>query len=244
MNERYKTMLAVRNASVLGLPPVALTIISPPLHGKTETKKIFLSRHDDCFELTAMSDTALGDELVERRNARVLILDDPLNWEARDLVNAIRYFKNLQGGEITTPRKTRFKRDNIAVPARIHTIVLMHSKQWNLVQTYYMLTGFEERSLICWSAHTREMLRKISDFYLQRNGSDPLPYFVTGNFTLLPAARTLTEEEREWIQARSLPVQSVSSIARAIDEDSFRDIRDYLASNASRTMFIEEVEFV
>jgi len=244
MNERFKTMLAVRNASVLGLPPIALTIISPPLHGKTETKKIFLSRHDDCFELTAMSDTAMGEELIERQFARVLILDDPLNWEARDLINAIRYFKNLQGGEITTPRKTKFKRDNIAVPACIHTIVLMHSKQWNLVQTYYMLTGFEERSLICWSTHTRETLSKISDFYLQRNGDDPLPYFVTGNFMLLPKARHLTHDEREWIQKQSLPRQSVSSIARAIDEESFLSIRDYIASNSNRKMYIEEIEFV
>lgn len=244
MNERYKTMLAVRNAAILKLPPVALTIISPPSHGKTETKKIFLSQADDCFELTSSSDTALGDELLDHANAKVIILDDPLNWERNDYVNAVRYFKNLHSGEIVTPRRTKYKRDNIAVPANIHTITLMHSKQWNETQRYYMITGFEERSLICWSTHSQSTMRRVSEFYMIRDHTTmPLPIFTVKDFELLQHPRKLTTDEREWINKNTLPIQSTSSIARAISEKSFKSIMDYVASNSKRRMFIEEIGF-
>jgi hypothetical protein len=193
-----------------------------------------------------MSDTALGDELLERVDSKVLILDDPLNWERSDYVNAVRYFKNLHGGFIATPRKTKFKRDNIAVPARIHTISLMHSKQWNEAQKAYSLTGFEERSLLCWSTHSKEMKRQISDYYLHREQDAPLPKYDLNGFELLTEPRRLTDDERDWIEkaesARS--TQSLMSMARSISEDTLETMRAYLTSNSKRTMFIEEIEFL
>ena len=246
MNERYKAMLTIRNAAILKLPPAALTIISPPSHGKTETKKIFLSQFDDCYELTSMSDSALGDELLERVDARVLVLDDPLNWDRNDYINAVRYFKNLHGGLIATPRKTKFKRDNISVPARIQTITLMHSKQWNEAQKAYALTGFEERSLLCWSTHSKEMKRQISDYYLQCDCNAPTPIYDLTDFELLLQPRSLTEGERDWIEkaesARS--TQTLISMARSISEDTLESMREYLTSNSKRKMFLEEIVFL
>jgi len=246
MNERYKAMLIVRNAAILKLPPVALTIISPPSHGKTETKKIFLSNCDDCYELTSMSDSALGDELLERVDACVLILDDPLNWDRNDYVNAVRYFKNLHGGLIATPRKTKFKRDNISVPARIQTITLMHSKQWNEAQKAYALTGFEERSLICWSTHSKEMKREISDYYLQRDHNEPVPVYDLTDFELLSQPRQLTKDERDWIEKAesSRSTQSLISIARSISENTLESMRAYLTSNSKRKMYLEDIKFL
>lgn len=237
-------MLAVRNAAILDLPPISLTIISPPRHGKTVTKNVFLSENIDCYEVTSMSDTAFGDELLELINSRVIILDDPLNWNANDFVNAVRYFKSLADGFITTPRKTKFKRDNIAVPANIHTIAMMHPKQWSIAQNYYSLTGFEERALLCWSSHSKETMQEMQELYMKRKKDTPLPKFVIEDFQLLSRERELTDNEVDWIvKSRTVPWQSITSIGRAISEDSFESLREYLCSNSKRVVFIEEVEY-
>jgi hypothetical protein len=242
-NERYKAMIAVRNAAVLELPPIALTVISPAAHGKTETKKAFLTAYDDCYEITSMSDSALGDELLELANAHVVVIDDPLNWDRVDFMNAVRYLKNLHGGAIISPRKTKFKRDNIAVPANIHTIMLMHSKQWNEVQMCYAQTGFEERALMCWSTHSKETMRNIGDIYMNRKHTSLPLKFDTSDFELLKYQRELTGDEREWIEKNHLPIQSASSMARAISIPSFETLKPYLASNSRRIMFIEEIKY-
>ena len=244
MNERYKTLLAVRNAALLELPPVSLSIISPPKHGKTVTKNIFLSENIDCYEVTSMSDTAFGDELLELINSRVLIIDDPLNWNANDFVNAIRYFKALGDGFIITPRKTKFKRDNVAVPANIHTVVMMHPKQWNAAQNYYSLTGFEERALLCWSSHSKETMQEMQELYMHRKKTTPLPKFIISDFELLKTERELTGYEVDWIvKSRTIPWQSITSIGRAISESSFESLREYLCSNSKRVVFMEEIMY-
>lgn len=249
MNERYKLLIIARHAALLGLDPLTLTFISPPTKGKTDTKRTFLREYIDCNEITSMSDTALGDALLDKKMSPLLIVDDPLNWLMLDFENLVRYFKNLYDGYIVTPRKTKFKKDDIPVPANISTALFLHSKQYNEVERKFGLTGYDERALMIWSMHDKPTTSYIANYYERYNintARKRYPVFDLEGFKVTNPPRKIEKDEAEWISSvfgGTGQERTVKTICRCVSKETFENLEPALQSNNKRQMFIEQIKF-
>lgn len=248
-NERYKLMVIARHAIKLGLDPLSLAFISPPTKGKTDTKRIFLHNYQDCNEITAMSDTALGDALVGKKRSPVLIIDDPLNWQKKDFEDALRYFKGLYENKIGTPRKTKFNPNDIPMFANISTILFFHSKQYTQIEYILALTGYDERVLMIWSEHTERTMKYISNYYRKHKintARKRYPVFEISDLELLTSPRELTNSEDGWITdifGGAGQERTVRTIGSCVSENTFEGLKDALKSNSKRSMFEEDIDF-
>lgn len=249
-NERYKLMCASKHAIKLGLKPCAIAAIGMMGRGKTDTKRIFLANNRDCNEITPTSDTGLAQLLLQVATCPVLIIDDPSDWEKNDFISAIRYSKKLFGGEITTPRATKFNADTVATPATISTFWFWHKGQHNMIEPLLSITGYKDRLVTVWSMHLPETYHYIQDFYednhINTNDINHMPIFDLDDFELLPVARKLTQDEKDWIQIEYGAFesqQSIKSIAKAVSEKTFESLKGILQSKSDKRMYYEDIKF-
>lgn len=243
-NERYKLMsLAYYIAEHEYHSPI-LIIITPSDKGKTDTIDIFLRDFDGVYIIPSATESKQTSLLKERMNTIAIVLDEPDDWEIKDLRKALMTLKHIATGKLKPARATSFGQ-GISLPICSACIICCNDEQFKSLQYVLEKTGLLSRALIIMTDQSSTTVNYVHDYYKKygcRSGMK-LPVFKK-NLEIIEGDHVTLDQEK-WISKyfKGFRKDTVEWICKLVSRQQFEEFKPFLKSYYDYMLVDETIEF-
>ncbi len=244
-NERYKLMCICHYIAEHGYHNPILIIVSPSDQGKTDTIDIFLRDNENVYVIPGATETKQFMLLKERyKNTITWVLDEPDDWELKDLKKILMTLKHIGTGKLKPARATSFGQNPSSTICSA-CIILCNDEQIKTMHYILQKTGLLKRALIIMSEQNTNTINYVCDHYRQMGCKSGVKLPKFKNNMVLKDSGSITPAHQKWINKNfeGFKKSTVEWICRLVTAFQFEEFKPFLLSYYNYEMINEKIEF-
>lgn len=219
--------------------------VSPPDTGKSDTIDIFLRDFEGVYVIPAATETKQVSILKERQNTVAFILDEPDDWEIKDLKKVMMTMKHISTGKLKPARANSFGQDP-SLPICSSCILFLNDEQFKSFNFVMQKTGLLQRAVVVMTnqnAETKDYCRTWYKTHGLRSGYK-LPYFKVDT-SVYETDHTIKLSHKKWMNRyfSGHAKDTVEWICKLSSASEFEEFKPYLTSHYDFKLVNETIEF-
>ncbi len=224
-----------------------LIMVSPSDCGKTDTLDMFSRDFDGIFLIPSSTETKQISLLKQRPGTITWVLDEPDDWNEKDLKRILMVLKHIATGKLKPARATSYGHD---VSRSICSAVIICCNDEQLKSNYYAFqkTGLLARALVIMSDQDAITKNYVHDYYKSHKCKSGLKLPVFKKNMLiheLEDEMILIPDAKKWINRyfSGFVKDTVEWICMMTTEQQFNEFKPFLKSHYDYDLINERIEF-
>ncbi len=243
-NERYKLMVLAHYIAEHGYHNPLLLFVSPGDGGKTDTIDIFMRDFEGVYVIPSATETKQSALLKERKNTIAFVLDEPDDWDAKDLKKVLMTLKHIATGKLKPARATSFSH-SISVRICSASMIFCNDTQFNSINYVLKQSGILNRALIIMSEQNDIVKDYVASIYKSQGCKSgyKLPVFKK-NLEIIEGDQ-VTSDQQKWIDRyfSGFCKDTVEWICKLVSKEQFNEFKPFLKSYYDYENTNETIEF-
>lgn len=243
-NERYKLMSLAYYMAEHGLHSPILIIVTPSDKGKTDTLEILLRDFEGVYIIPSATESKQTSLLRQRKNTIAFVLDEPDDWETKDLRKALMTLKHIATGKLKPSRATSFGQ-GISLSICSACIICCNDEQFSPLQYILGKTGLLSRALIIMTNQSPTTINYVQDHYDKYGCKSGVKLPVFKKDMEIQEDDLPVADQEKWINTyfEGFRKNTVRWICRLVTRKQFEEFKPFLKSYYDYTLVDECIEF-